>query len=483
MKRVFAIALVLVMLFAMVPALGTTAKAETTTTSTEPVTIRPFYGLTWDEVERALFGNLENAPVMTVYNTDGVVTMSGSSDFAAYARSMKTKLDALPEGMRYIRIFKTTEALKAGAELVIYADNGMNQLKALMTEFIAEYHAIGGQLDGIILDTEYVAMGSWYIYSDTYGGYYEPSADKIAEKGYNRNIFNDIVNHPNYATDIRPLLEERGFVFYDAVGGNKSEIWSMFPPQIWSSFSSAERNKFNTYYSNCYSIWNTVMDNRITAYLTEAVYEPMAALYPNATVSDYKVTDSATWENYMGESGGVYNYIGNTDKVGNTSNENMYNSNPNSSFFKDGDTYLYKNIQSYNKAVYDDDAFGSLMFNVNRFKGMYAATDTKKVSVWIAEYDYSGRNSSVKNSPYYTEFLYHAGLLDPLPFLVYMYRGASNFKGDEGLAVYNQRMKVISQALNELTRVAGYSDRKPIETPQTWNDGFMLSGKIGRAHV
>ena len=155
MKRVFAIALVLVMLLAVVPALGTTAKAETTTTSTEPVTIRPFYGLTWDEVERALFGNLENAPVMTVYNTDGVVTMSGSGDFAAYARSMKTKLDALPEGMRYIRIFQTAEALKAGAELVIYADNGMNQLKALMTEFIEEYHAIGGQLDGIILDTEY----------------------------------------------------------------------------------------------------------------------------------------------------------------------------------------------------------------------------------------------------------------------------------------------------------------------------------------
>ena len=59
MKRVLAFVLAFVMLFAMVPAMGTTAKAETTattTTSADPVTAKPFYGLTWDVVERSLSG-------------------------------------------------------------------------------------------------------------------------------------------------------------------------------------------------------------------------------------------------------------------------------------------------------------------------------------------------------------------------------------------------------------------------------------------
>ena len=470
MKRFLAFFLALVMLFAMVPVLGTTAKAESTTVA-ETVTEKPFYGLTWDTLALSQFGNLAYAPIITVEQTDGVVSLGGLS-----ASAMKTKLDAFPEGMRYFRIFKTLNALKANAECVVYADDGVAQLKALMTAYIEEYYALGGKLDGIILDTEYTAMGSWYIYSDTYGGYYEPSAEKIEANGFNRNIYNDIVNHPNYATDIRPLLEERGFVFYDAVGGNKSEIWSMFPPQIWSSFSSAERTKFNTYYTNCYAIWNRVMSNRIAAYMTDAVYNPMAARYPNATVSDYTVTDSATWENYMSEGGGIGAMVGNADKAGNTSNENMYNAGPNSGFFVSDGVYQYNNIQSYNKAVYDDDAYNSFMFYVNRFKGVYAATDTKNISTWIAEYDYSGRDNSVKNSPYYTEYLYHVGLLDPKPFLVYMYLGSSKFTGTEGKTAYNERMQVISQALAELTKVAGYSDRKPIETPQSWNDGFILSG-------
>ena len=478
MKRFLALFLALVMVFGMVPSMGTTAKAETAA-PTEEATAKPFYGLAWSPVDMSMFGNIEDAPVMIVYNNNNVVSTTGSSNYAAYAAEVKATLDALPEGMRYIRMANTGNALAAGAELVVYADAGMAQLKALVTEFIEEYYKIGGQLDGIILDTEYTAMGAWYIYSDTWGGYYEPSDEKIQEKGYNRNIYNDIVNHPKYATDIRPLLEERGFTFYENTSGNqwRSEIWSTLPPQtVEQVYKDATRTEFEAKYGNCYSIWNRVMNNRIAAYLTDAVYNPMADRYPNATVSDYTVTDTATWENYMSESGSVGNAIGNANKVGNTSNENMYNSNPSSSFFKDGDTYLYKNILSYNEAVYDDDAYGSLMFNVNRFKSIYASTDTKKISAWIAEYDYSGRNTSVKNSPYYTEFMYHLGMLDPQPFLIYMYTGADKFSETEGKIKYNQRMDVISQILNELTRVAGYSDRKPIETPQSWNDGFMLSG-------
>ena len=176
MKRILALFLALVMIFAMVPSLGTTAKAETTeTTAAEQVTAKPFYGLTWHAVDRSLFSNLGYAPAMTIKNTDGVLSFGHSGSWASYVSSIKTQLDALPEGMRQVRLFGTLRAYEAEAELVIYVDKGVAQLKALVTQFVEDYYAIGGQLDGIILDTEYFDMGNWYLYTKQYGNHYTPT--------------------------------------------------------------------------------------------------------------------------------------------------------------------------------------------------------------------------------------------------------------------------------------------------------------------
>ena len=112
------------------------------------------------------------------------------------------------------------------------------------------------------------------------------------------------------------------------------------------------------------------------------------------------------------------------------------------------------------------------MWEINKFKNMYAATDTNKVSIWVAEYDYKAeREGSSANTPYYTETLFHSGLLDPQPYLLWIY--SASF---ESVAEYNIRIKVVSEILSELTRVAGFADRKPIQTPSTWNSDFVLSG-------
>ena len=316
MKRFLAFVLALVMIFSMLPTLGTVAKAETTAT-TEQVTAKPFYGLTWHSVDRSLFDNLGYAPIITVKKTNGVLKLGYTA--SQYAQSIKTKLDALPEGMRYIRIYDRSSnkniTLNLDTECVIFADNSVAQLKALVTAFIEAYYAIGGKLDGIILDTEHIYMRGYYLYKDTYGGSY---SDDTLPEGYNRNIYNDIVAHPRYQTEIRPKLVEMGFTFYENVGGYKSEIWSMIPND---NFSGTEKTK----YASCTAIWDRFMYNRIAEYMTEAVYEPMAARYPDAVVSDYQSTDSATWENYMSTAGAVYTTSGNSHKTGNASNYNMYN--------------------------------------------------------------------------------------------------------------------------------------------------------------
>ena len=455
MKRTLAMILTLAMLFSMVFSLGTVASAGSVTT-------KPFYGLGWSAIDRAKFSNLDDAPVITVRSSNGVVSLySSSSDPATIAKNIKAKVDLMPEGMRYVRIWATSNALSAAPENVVYLDAGVDQLKALFTEFIKAYYALGGKLDGVILDTEYHMLGNWYIYSKEY---YQNN--KIT----NQQIYNQIVANPKYQTEIRPMLVERGFTFWENPSGYKSEIYSIWPYQYLSSANQVK-------YANSASIWNTVMKIRMSQYFNESIYEPMRTYYPDGVLSDYQVTDSYSWLKDLSDTGSK-NYLGgNSMKIGNASNYNTYSSRPSSTFYVDASgNYLYQNPAAYNKAEYEDDAYNMFLWDINKFKKMYAATDTKKITAWIAEYDYGTRAGSVSNTAYYTETILHLGLLNPEPFLVYIYSGASKFKGTNGTNEYNKRMQVISEILNELTRVVGYSDRKPIETPASWNDGFVLSG-------
>lgn len=457
MKRILAILLALVLLLSVMPSVGTVADAA--------VAADPFYALTWDPLDGEKFDNIDRAYMIQVKPMGEQLTLAGQTDPVKLAQTVKAEMDSRPDGMKYIRLFNTGEALDWDASLVIYADGGVKELKKIFSEFIKAYSDLGGKLDGVILDTEYIHMGSWYIYTEQYGGHYKPSDEKIKANNYNRNIYHDIVAHPKYKNELRPMLEEAGFTFYEAVGGDRSEIWSMYPPQtIKQVMNATQQAAHNAKYGDCYSIWNRVMYNRIAMYFNYAIYEPLQALYPEATMSDYQSYESGTWyKNLHSYTNGV--------KTGNVSNTNDYSHLPNASYFKSGSTYLYQNPASYNNAVYDDDPYGMLLWNINKMKNIYEATDTKKISVWISRYDYGRATSYKGNTAYYTESLYHYGMLDPQPFLVYM-----TVKEGGGQAGYDERLKYMSEALSELTRVAGYSDRKPISVPVNWNDGYLLSG-------
>lgn len=457
MKKLVAFCLAMALVLPFLISVGPVAGAES-------YTEKPFYGVGWSDINRIKFPNLEGMITIgvSVDSKDELrIGFNGKRDPMEIAKSVKTLLDKMPEGMRYILLAGTANAMDWHVEDAIYLDAGTEKLKQLFTDFIEAFQSVGGQLDGLILDTEYVMMGNWYVYNSNY---YQNG------KIYNTNIYNEIVANPKYVTEIRPMLEDRGFVFWENPSGVKSEIYG-----IWPNLTGDEKKQ----YSSCPSIWNKVMDIRLNNYLNYAIFEPLHKCYPNAVASDYTVTDSFAWTKPISGANGGKNYIGgNTTKFGNASNQNTYSYSPADSFYKDStDSYVYRNPISYNKANFEDDAYNMFMWDVNRFKNSYAATDTKRFNLWVAEYDYpTAREGSVANTPYYTEILLHAGMLDPEPFLVFMWSGADRFKGTNGPMVWNERMQVISEILNELTRVAGYSDRKPIETPVAWNDGFVLSG-------
>ena len=423
------------------------------------VTAEPFYALSWSDFDNKTYpyidglvwstwsvvGNSDTAKI-THNNASVTYGQYTDADVTQFAQTMKATMDARPEGMRYWHTWIPQRILKMKPENIIYLDYGVDQMKDILYAIIKKYKEIGGKLDGIVIDTEYVAMSSYYIYTNTDKNPNNATKDPL--------IYKKIVEDPRYATEVRPLLEERGFKFYDNITDYTPEIYG-----ITGSLGAA--------YSNCRAIWDTVMRNRLNAYIDEYAYAPLKEYFPDATLSDYQSNDSNPWLKFTAVTDdGVALTGGNSYKAGNVSTFSFYHSRPNEDFFKGLQKYT-----GYNDAIFEASAFNMFLFEANYAKHMYKSTSTKMIAPWITSYVYnSKKEGTLAYTPYYTEQLYHLGMLDPEPFLSYTYTG--EYSAENWILT----QQVMNDVMAELTRVAGYSDRKPIEMAPYWNSEFVLSG-------
>ena len=443
MKKALSLLLVVFMLVPMCLITGAEEATE----------IRPFTAISWAS-DTAPYDNMTNFVTVHIgkseddiypyaYMAGGRIT--GAKKIAAEA---KKAMDTRPEGMKVLQIQRAMDAFSVKSEAVIYIDYSIEKLQKIANNFFKEYKAVGGELELLVMDVEYFAALSWYLYAWSY------------QKGYT-SVYNDIVNHPKYQTEIRPMLVERGFKFYE--GDTYPEIWSINP-------YSGEQ------YSVSRSIWDQVMRCRISAYVNKAFYEPLKEHFPEASMCDYQVSDTKGWQKKLGRTGVEIYLGGNMERVGDTSNLNSYFIAPTQEFFAPG---VYKNPVAYNGAVYEDKSYNMFLWDVNRFKQSYEATDTKKFNVWMGVYNrttwdtYAYRKGSSCNTPYYSETVLHTGMLNPDTFL---YFDATEGQPDITAEEHKMQTKVFAELLNELTRVVGAADRKPIYTNAEWNNGYVLSG-------
>lgn len=449
MKRIIACILTLVMLIMLFP-VGTVADAAELGDKPFVVlnhsavdTDAPYvYGLPyfWSNANRVAKGEAH-------------VSYQDHEDIPSIAAALKETCDDLPEGARFFQLCLLHDAMKAHVEDLVYFDKGVDLIKTWLNNFLAEYSRIGGKLDGIIVDLEYHWSHAYYI----------PS------KAPSSSIYADIVDDARYATRIRPMLEERGFTFYENASGEKSEIYCINSSSGLSG------------HSNCYDIWNAVMDTLEAVAINQAVYEPMIQYYPDGIVSDYHSADFDGWNKALDNFGNIRSW--NVMKAGNASNYNIYSCRPENSFYGSTGNVSYKNVPSYNHAYYEASAFNMALYDANFLKDIFNSTDNGIINIWISEYLYNvvnedfdvvldGTRSTYSDTPYYTEVAYHAGLLNPQPFLGFVIRSHAENRGGE----YDTCLEVLSDIMVELTRVAGASDRKPIQTQSFWNGNYILSG-------
>jgi len=437
MKKLLALLLIL----AMVLSMGLVAQAE------EPAKKLPFYTINWSGNFLSDFDYVYDMPFF--YSPSNVkkdvldVSWNGARTIPTLAQALKKEFDARPDGTRYINFAALANAMGPNDELYLYHEKIMGLTKAWLEEFLAEYKNIGGKLDGIILDIEFVGARGWEL------------SKRVSE---DRLYYQKVVQHPMYATTFRPLLEEYGFNFWKDITPET--------PEIYSADSRANDSK-------SVQIWDVVIRNRLAIYLNEAVTEPLLKYYPDAEVNDYQSCAMYNWQKRPGDDGATITG-GNRITVGTSSNFNSYAFRPNTTFFTTSGIPNYKTLPGYNDAVFEPSPFHQVMWDMKLYKDIYMAAPTNKISAWMCSFNY-GTNSDGNNyckTPYYSELFYHIGMLDPQPFLGYITPQIADDRNTD----FDYYFEVIDDIMEELTRVAGYADRKSIYIPTTWNDGFILSG-------
>ena len=457
MKKVLAVLLVMAMLIPM--GLSVPAKAE-------EIKKDPFYVLSWTGFDQTKYPYLKGMATPGFSNVGENVKLSfggfgiqyGSytdADVTALANYIKSVMESRPEGMRYLRPHSNGTMFGLAPEHALFMDFHVGQMAELMDVLFKKMKEIGCPLDGVVIDTEYIGLSTHYLV-DT-----KSNRENLVE---NPNLLREIVKDKRYKERIRPLLEEYGFLFYDAGDPAKQAAYT----ELYSITKNAGAK-----YEQSRAIWNTVMRVHLNMYNNEWLYAPLQKYYPDAHCSDYQSMDGKSWLKLsaVNDDGTVISG-GNSIKVGNTSTYSFYYTRPSGADLKE-----FNVASGFNEAYYQAEPFTGLLNDINFARYMYNSTDTKRISPWTASYFYQYTGDvrvSTANTPYYADLIYHLGMFNPQPFLNYNTKAETEKVG--GPTGWERTSHILNDILTVLNDLAGYADREPIEMPMNWNSKFVLTG-------
>ena len=514
-KRILSMLLVVVMLVSLFPA---SIFAHADTVSAKPFTLLNGSAIvgdgiqyskqmpkTWTRGEIAEEGKLPQVYFM------------GHTDPASSAQALWDYYQAngYEEGMRYFDLDVLPTIFRRLVVDYVYFDKAVEVVSLWLDEFLSAYYAIGGELDGIIVDLEYMSSHAHYITDDFLGKYVTPeNGDAYFDYG-DGELFTRIEQNAGYS-DLRARLEELGFVFttadqynnssevtkFDSVIANDqnvvrvphSELLTIMDKLSVNPHSLAEGPSAGVDYiyndwtvaaekSVSRSIWNQVMDEMERDAINEAVLVPLLKYFPDATLSDYQAAAQHSYNETLVWNGQPESYS-NIYPAGNATNMNAYSGRAKST----PDGYI---------GSWSATAFNSALFEVKFAKDALAVAQDyygiNKQHVEVASYSY-GRMEEYKDdgtgvlagkvydgayseTPYYTEVMLHLGLATDEPFMGYIIDSEETKKEEQyGGVGYKACIEIFDDILAELTAVAGYSDRKPIRTAANWNGSYILSG-------
>ena len=457
MKRAFSLILASVMVLAAV----LMCKVDVNAADVEK---KPFYFSNWETADPETFPNIyAKAYLWAVREGDEVkVSYGRANTIETIAQAMKEEFDTYPDGalMRTMNVRPLeVRFMNEQPEAKVFFDEGAKNMAAWMDEFLAEYSRIGGKLDIIHSDFEYIYGYAQYLTNSFNAG--------------ETDVFTNIVNHPSYLTRLRPMLEERGFAF-------AAKPLDTMPEALKKQYCELNNVKTSSgaQYEKDRLIWNVCVRNLHVQYLEEAFYEPALKYYPDVLFDDWLTRDAYAWNKEIPEEGDVRYLGGNTVSSSTMSNYSYYNYAPFVQWVSQSESDTsYRKPVSHNDAIYEKNAFNMALWEINTTKNVtaIAVEKGKKIGFHFAYFDWALDHSKngpggSSGTPYYTESIYHAAMADPVFGGYFIPAEAGN------QAEYEYKMQVLCEILADLDKVAGYADRKPIVMPVNWNDSFVISG-------
>lgn len=337
------------------------------------------------------------------------------------------------------RVEECTAARDQAQEDVLSYDNygwwdkGGRIVEEELREFFTELAATGATVDYFICDFE-ETLSTWTLgHSNTkYLARYEA-----------------IERDERYLTDIRPLLEERGFVFCE--DEDKNELYYVCR---YTDRTITEKEKNN------YLIFNEVMDNRKAAYMDQYVFKPYLDAYPAGICTNYSASEIGGAKMLSLSNHAVYKG-GNANRSGTHSSPSLYGR-------------MYPLAQAgYEGEKMEVNGFTALVYNQNILRGVDDFEEGRKTMPWVARENWISDGYYFGGTPWYYENILHSGLLNPEAFLFW---GPRYYASDDPDMVEEQA-GLFADSLRELELMAGSGDRRTLETGlSSWNRHFLLTG-------
>lgn len=389
-----------------------------------------FFALTWDPVYSKR-GNFVHPFILRKSDLD-----KGIDNAAQKAKYYTT---GLPVGRRSILIApwknELNDIMGTDTENYIWWDNGTTELANLLDAFLQAYQNLGGQLDYIIGDYE-KSMSIWALNTGE-----EPIATK----------FDSIVNDPRYQTEIRPGLENLGFVF--PTDPTINELFYVYrywdnPPQDGTQLS--------------HYIWNNLMDQRKDGYLNQAIFEPARRYFPNVKYSNYNSMVKEAKYKFI-DNNGTKHYLGgdNLSLAGTHSSPSLYGNL--------GAGLLTTSPPEDYPGDFLSTPFNSMLFDQQKYRPGVVSAEGHLVMPWVAWRGKINEGVAYGDTDYYNENILHIGLGNPDPFLFFNNSLSSTYSEEDDT--------IFSNLMFELDELVGFEDRKSlIDSTMDWGAKYILTG-------
>lgn len=415
-------------------------------------------------------GDSDETFVKSVNITTEMFEAKGAKNLA---KEVSSSLKLMPEGRRVIDLTNFTYLLGNKKKNYFFLNDDYVQLmKKNADDFFRELKALDAPLDYVIDDNEdgIVCYAIENAAIKNFKGSSETTTQTIQTKGhlYEEWIKEQLIaieKLPEYQK-VRPMLEEAGYVFGEEYDLEYINIFPGAQEPRRSVFYSKERPEGA---DTTHTIFNEVMDQGIflTAY-REAVYEQAIKYYPDILFSNYG--DSVDTGKLP-----IYNYNG--TKSHQSGKTNTFLPGNATAMVRYGN---FKDIEQNPPAEYPWETMPNTAFN-QLLLAMFATNNNTIASnneipymVWVGMKTWTpggqGGYQNFHNTDYYEEAMFHFGLCNPNPYLIY--NQDSQSQGDD--------LNILRSVFRQLGELVGFDDRKVIiptlNQAVSWDQRYIVSG-------